>query len=82
MKTLEQSLFEAKKRQEEIQKKTKKLGILQSGNVKTSFARNSKEFLLGMGFYQKGESARPTKNVLIEKRLKKDIVEIDVKKKQ
>lgn len=81
MKSREQAIFEAKKRQEEIARKTKKLGVMQSGNVKTSFARNTKEFLLNMGFYAKGESNKPTKDSVCEKRLKKDVIEIDIRKK-
>lgn len=81
MKGLEQRKFEAKKRQEEIARKTEKLGVMCSGNVKTSFGRNNKEFLLNMGFYVKGEGNKPTKNAWAEKRLKKDQIEIDVKKK-
>lgn len=81
MKSLRQRQFEAQKRQEEIARKTKKLGVMQSGNVRTSFARNTKEFLLNMGFYVKGESNKPTKDAWCEKKLKKDVIEIDVRKK-
>lgn len=81
MKSLAQRKFEAQKRQEEIARKTKKLGVMQSGNVKTSFARNTKEFLLNMGFYVKGENNKPTPNAWAEKKLNKDIIEIDVRKK-
>ena len=81
MKTLEQRKFEASKRQAEIARKTKQLGVKQSGNVKTSWNRNTKEFLLNMGFYQKGENSRPSKTPWVEKRLKPNVIEIDVRKK-
>lgn len=81
MKSIEQRKFEAKKRQEEITKKEQKLGVARSGNVKTSFGRNNKEFLLNMGFYVKGEGNKPTKTAWAEKRLKQDRIEIDVRKK-
>lgn len=80
MKNRAQLKFEALKRQEEIARKTKKLGVTKCGNVPTSFARNNKEFLLNMGFYVKGETNKPSKSAWAEKRLDKSIIEIDVKK--
>jgi len=75
-------LLEAKLRAKQIAEKTSKQSkVGQSGNVPTSFARNTKEFLLNMGFYIKGETNKPTKDSVSEKRLKKDIITIDVRKK-
>lgn len=75
-------LLEAKLRMKQIAEKTKKQSkVMQSGNVPTSFARNTKEFLLNMGFYVKGETNRPSKNAWCEKKLDKNIIEIDIRKK-
>jgi len=81
MKSREQLKFEALKRQEQIAKKAKRDSFNKAGNVKTSWNRNNKEFLVGMGFYVKGEKARPSKNAWIEKKLDKNVIEIDVRKK-
>lgn len=84
MKSREQRLFEAKKRQEEIARKTQKMGAARSGNVQTSFARTNKEYLLNMGFYVKGETNKPTPDCFIErsaKKFNKNVTWIDIRKK-
>jgi hypothetical protein len=81
MKSSNQRIFEAQKRKEEIARKTKALGITKCGNVKTSFGRCSAEYLEGMGFFVKGSDRKPSKDGMCEKRLPKDKVEIDVRKK-
>jgi hypothetical protein len=80
MKSKVQLKFEALKRKEEIERKTKKLGVTQCGNAKTSWARNTKEYLLNMGFYVKGETNRPSKNAWSEKKLDKNVIQIDIRK--
>jgi hypothetical protein len=81
MKTREQLVAEAKFRQQEIARKTKKLGVTKCGNVKTSFGRCTPEYLEGMGFFAKGSDRKPSKSGVSEKRLNKEIVQIDVRKK-
>lgn len=81
IKTKEQMKFEAMKRQQTIEQKSKHNAFNKAGNVKTSWNRNTKEFLLNMGFYVKGEKARPSKSAWAEKRLDKNVIEIDVRKK-
>jgi hypothetical protein len=81
MKSKNQRIFETQKRREEIAHKTKKMGVTVCGNVKTSFGRCSQEYLEGMGFFTKGSDRKPSKSGMCEKRLKKDIVQIDVRKK-
>lgn len=81
MKTQQQMVFEAQMREAEIKRKTAKLGVTRCGNVKTSFARCTPEYLEGMGFFVKGSDRKPSKAGMCEKRLNKDIVQIDVKKK-
>lgn len=76
----QQSMFEAKQRQKEIKAKTKKLGITECGNVKSSFGRNNKEFLLNMGFYEKNTKHNPTKSAWVEKRLNPEVTEIQIRK--
>jgi hypothetical protein len=80
MKIYEQKKFEAMKRAEEIARKGNKIGVLRSGNVQTSFARNNKEYLANHGFYFKDSDRKPTKDSLCEKRLNKMLIEIDVRK--
>lgn len=80
-KTKRQMSFEAQKRKEEIDRKTAKLGVTKCGNVKTSFARCAPEYLENMGFYARNSDRKPSKDANCTKRLKKDIVEIDVRKK-
>ena len=74
-------LLEAKLRAKQIAEKTKKIGVMQSGNVQSSFGRNNKEYLANHGFYLKDSDRKPTKDSVSEKRLKKDIISIDVRKK-
>lgn len=81
MKSKNQRIFEAQKRKEEIARKTKKLGVTVCGNVKTSFDRCAPEYLEGMGFFTTGNDRKPSKSGMCEKRLKKDIVQIDVRRK-
>ena len=72
-------MFEAKLRAKQIAEKTSKVG--QSGNVQSSFGRNNKEYLANHGFYLRDSDRKPTKDSVSEKRLKKDIISIDVRKK-
>lgn len=81
MKTRDQMILEAKLRQLEIARKSKKLGVTKCGNVKTSFGRCAPEYLEGMGFFAKGSDRKPSKYGVAEKRLNKDRIEIDVRKK-
>ena len=74
-------LLEAKLRAKQIAEKTKKIGVMQSGNVQSSFGRNNKEYLANHGFYLKDSDHKPTRDSVSEKRLKKDIISIDVRKK-
>ena len=74
-------LLEAKLRAKQIAEKTKKIGVMQSGNVQSSFGRNNKEYLANHGFYLRDSDRKPTKDSVSEKRLKKDIISIDVRKK-
>jgi len=75
-------LLEAKLRAKQIAEKTSKQSkVGQSGNVQSSFGRNNKEYLANHGFYLKDSDRKPTKDSVSEKRLKKDIIEIDVRKK-
>lgn len=81
MKNINQRKYEALKRQQEIARKNRKLGLTESGNVPTSFAQNTKEKLLTIGFYLKGEKTTPTKDSLSEKKLDSDIVDIEIRKR-
>lgn len=81
MKGKNQRIFEAQKRKEEIERKTKKMGITQCGDVKTSFARCSSEYLEGMGFFKKDSDRKPSKDAWVKKRLNKEVIEIDLKRK-
>lgn len=80
MKSKNQRIFESQKRQQEIARKTKKIKSITSGNVSSSFGHNTKEFLLNMGFYCKGEISAPSKNAWCEKRLNNNEIVIDVRK--
>jgi len=81
MKSLEQLKAEAKLRQAEIAKKNAKMTVTKCGNVKSSFGRNSMEFLSGMGFFVKGSDRKPSKDAWIDKKLDKNIISIHVRKK-
>lgn len=81
MKSREQMLFEAQKRQADIKRKTVKLGVTRCGNVKTSFARCTSEYLEGMGFFVKGSDRKPSKECFTDKKLDKQVIQIDVRKK-
>lgn len=81
MKSREQCIAEAKLRQAEIARKNAKMTVTKCGNVKTSFGRCTPEYLEGMGFFAKGSDRNPSKSGIVEKRLKKDRIEIDVRKK-
>lgn len=81
IKTREQMKFEAMKRKEQIEKKIKHNAFNKAGHVKTSFGKCNKEYLINMGFYVKGEKNRPSKSAWVEKRLDKNVIEIDVRKK-
>lgn len=81
MKSKLQCQIEAEFRKKEIARKTKALGATRCGNVKTSFGRCSREYLEGMGFFHKGSDRKPSKTAWVEKKLKKDRIEIEVRKK-
>lgn len=81
MKSREQCIAEAKLRQADIARKNAKMTVTRCGNVKTSFGRCAPEYLEGMGFFAKGSDRKPSKSGIVEKRLKKDRIEIDVRKK-
>lgn len=77
MKTLEQRRFEALHRQKEIARKSKNLGILQSGKVNTSFSLLDSNELYQRGFCLVTNS----KDSISEKRLNKNEIVIDIRKK-
>lgn len=77
MKTLEQRKFEASYRQQEIARKSKKLGVLRSGKVNTSFSLLDSNELYQRGFCLVTNS----KDSLSEKRLNKNEIVIDIRKK-
>lgn len=76
MKNINQRKYEALKRQQEIANKK----VIKSGNVPTSFAQNTREKLLTVGFYSKGEKLNSSKNSLSEKKLDSNIVDIEIRK--
>lgn len=80
MKSKNQKIFEAQKRQKEIAQKSKRLGITACGDVRTSFNSFASEYLEGMGFFKKDSDRTPSKDAWCKKPLNKDIISIDVKK--
>lgn len=80
MKNRERMESDARQRKKEIARKTRGMGVKECGNVPSSFGRSNKEFLICMGFYVKGETNGPSKTAWAEKRLRKDLIEIDVRK--
>jgi len=80
MKSKNQRIFEAQHRRNEIVAKTKKLGIMACGDVKTSFNRCTSEYLEGMGFFKKDSDRKPHKDAWCKKKLNKDEISIDIRK--
>jgi hypothetical protein len=81
IKSKEQMKFEAMKRKQVLEAKSKNNAFNKAGNVKTSFGKCNKEYLINMGFYVKGERNKPSKSAWVEKRLDKNIIEVDLRKK-
>jgi hypothetical protein len=81
MKSKNQRIFEAQKRQKEIAQKNAKMGVTRCGNVKTSFARCTSEYLEGHGFFKKDSDRKPSKDAWCKKTLDKNVTVIDVRKK-
>jgi hypothetical protein len=81
MKNINQLKFEAMQRKKEIARKTKKLGLNESGNIQSGIVRNTRERLEAKGFYIKGEKSEPTPLSLSEKRLNKNVIDIIIVKR-
>ena len=79
IKSRKQMVLEAQFRAKQIAEKSKKVQA-KAENVPTSWGRVTKEFMSDVGFFYSNKT-NVNKKALIEKRLDKNVIEIDVRKK-
>jgi hypothetical protein len=79
IKSRKQMVLEAKLRAMQIAEKSKKIQA-RAENVPTSWGQVTNEFMSDVGFFYSKKS-HVGKKALIEKRLSKNVIEIDIRKK-